>query len=226
MAKSFADDGAVGGGGPAQSSAPPPGAVAEAPPSASATPSTNAPQSGGIQAYSGAGSQPASLGGMMNTASPMAAAPGGIFFDDGGAVPGDDGSQGQPGQDPMTAILQRSMGSVDQVMQQLYKQYGLTGGPTQGIPADQVQDQQDNGAAGRWRQPVQGNQPQQYDQDQTNPSQEAANMPTVPAGQSETGIPPQRPGPGTLPPTSNPFGKRADAGGIDTDDDDDAQGST
>jgi hypothetical protein len=37
---------------------------------------------------------------------------------------------------------------------------------------------------------------------------DAANMPTAPAGQSETGIPPKQPGPGTLPPTSKPFGQR------------------
>lgn len=48
-------------------------------------------------------------------------------------------------------------------------------------------------------------------------------MPTVPGTQSESGIKPLQPAPGRLPPTSNPFGKRAEAepedtgGAIDTD---------
>lgn len=45
--------------------------------------------------------------------------------------------------------------------------------------------------------------------------QEAAAMPSVPGNQSESGIPRERPMPGPLPPTSTPFGKRADAGAID-----------
>ena len=46
---------------------------------------------------------------------------------------------------------------------------------------------------------------------------QAANMPTIPGSQSESGIPPLQPAPGRLPPTSNPFGKRADAGDSDGD---------
>lgn len=37
-------------------------------------------------------------------------------------------------------------------------------------------------------------------------------MPAKPGNQSESGVPPIQPMPGPLPPTSNPFGKRADAG--------------
>jgi len=44
-------------------------------------------------------------------------------------------------------------------------------------------------------------------EDQSGGGQQAANMPTVPASQSSTGQSPA-PGPGTLPPTSNPFGQR------------------
>lgn len=39
--------------------------------------------------------------------------------------------------------------------------------------------------------------------------QTADRMPTVPGSQSNSGQPPVRPQPGPLPPTSNPFGKRA-----------------
>lgn len=41
--------------------------------------------------------------------------------------------------------------------------------------------------------------------------QEAARMPMQPGNQSESGAPRQQPMPGPLPPTANPFGKRADA---------------
>lgn len=132
----------------------------------------------------------------------------GIFFDQGGGVPDADGDndgdqnpgqgqsqnpgQGQsqnPGQDPMSAILQGALGSVDQVLQFGYKQYGLGGSQSGG-----VQDQE------------------------AQPQQQAANMPTVPASQSNSGVKPMQPMPGPLPPTNNPFGKRADAGGIQDDD--------
>ncbi|OYV25241.1 MAG: hypothetical protein B7X08_06430, partial [Acidocella sp. 20-63-7] len=49
-------------------------------------------------------------------------------------------------------------------------------------------------------------------------------MPAVPGSQSESGVPPVQPMPGPLPPTANPFGKRADSdsdagGAIDTSED-------
>jgi hypothetical protein len=49
----------------------------------------------------------------------------------------------------------------------------------------------------------------------------AGAMPMIPGNQSESGRPPLQPAPGPLPPTSNPFGKRADAG-TDTDNDNDS----
>jgi hypothetical protein len=55
---------------------------------------------------------------------------------------------------------------------------------------------------------------------QPRPQQMAANMPMLPGSQSNSGIPPQQPMPGPLPPTSNPFGKRNAA--IDTDQDEEA----
>lgn len=69
--------------------------------------------------------------------------------------------------------------------------------------------------------------------DESGGIQMAANtrMPAQPPSQSESGVKPIQPMPGPLPPTSNPFGKRADAGndndqddqpqsgGIDTDED-------
>jgi hypothetical protein len=61
----------------------------------------------------------------------------------------------------------------------VYQQFGLGGQDQGGIPPD----------------PMEG-------------GPQSANMPTVPGGQSESGVPPQRPGPGTLPPTSKPFGQR------------------
>lgn len=103
---------------------------------------------------------------------------GGAYFDEGGPVDGDpDDPNSQAAQDPMTAVIQKSLGSVDQVLQGMYSQYGLGGGKSSsnGVPDDQ---------------------------------QDAANMPTVPASQSNSGVAPQQPAPGALPPTSNPFGTR------------------
>lgn len=214
MPKDFSADGAVGAGGPGMSTAPgmtpppsasapaaipPPtpsasGTIAYAPggngggasfipheiPSASSAPTSTKPsfQTGNAPGASSGGG----VSGAPGSAAPLAGQ-GGIFFDEGGSVPDDNGQSQQ--QDPMSSILQRSMGSVDTVLQQLYKSYGLSTG----------------------------------DQNQQGGVQEAANMPMQPAGQSETGVPPQRPAPGQLPPTNNPFGKRADAGGIPDDDD-------
>lgn len=55
--------------------------------------------------------------------------------------------------------------------------------------------------------------------------QTADRMPAVPGNQSESGVARPQPMPGPLPPTNNPFGKRAEAepdgdeGAIDTDED-------
>jgi hypothetical protein len=60
---------------------------------------------------------------------------------------------------------------------------------------------------------------------------QAANMPAIPGNQSESGVARPQPAPGPLPPTSNPFGKRADndsddgqgAGAIPDNDEDDTE---
>lgn len=201
MPNSFANDGAFGAGGPGMSTAPVPG---QNPASTTGTPSSSAAASQSATGTSppGASQVPAAwmangalngLGGVYsqnpatnappgsdaaNFNASLASAPANSslysasFFAAGGAVPDDNGASQQ--QDPASDTLQQALGSANQALQMVYKQFGLGG-----------------------------------DQSQAGGVQEAVNMPTVPAGQSETGIPPQRPAPGPLPPTSNPFGKRA-----------------
>jgi len=209
--KDFSVDGAVGAGGPGMSSAPGMASSSSVPPSASTTPP--APQVPAALDYAGAagggggglslpseqrtpsaGGAPAPSGGISEAPTQYPSfqtgnAPGssqgsnvpqgtnGIFFDQGGGVPDDAGSgdPSQQGADPMSSILQRSLGSVDQTLQQMYKQYGLGGDSQAG---GGVQD-------------------------------EAASMSTIPGNQSNSGIPPLQPGPGTLAPSSNPFGQRS-----------------
>lgn len=66
-------------------------------------------------------------------------------------------------------------------------------------------------------------------QDEGAGIQVAGRMPSVPGNPSDSGVQRPQPMPGPLPPTSNPFGKRADAGdtsqsqGASTDDDDSSQ---
>ena len=76
--------------------------------------------------------------------------------------------------------LAEALQTVDTVMQALYQAHG---------GSDDSQSDDSTGG------------PQQQ--------QQAANMPMVPGNQSESGIAPQQPAPGPLPPTSNPFGQRA-----------------
>src|SRR5579859_4314435 len=137
----------------------------------------------------------------------------GFSFADGGAVPDD--TDGSPEQDMMAKALE----SVDKTLQYTYQKYGLGGG-----------NQESGGAintAGMMP-TIPGNQsetPGPYVPQQPKPQQMAANMPTIPGSQSNSGVPPQQPMPGPLPPTSNPFGKRADndsddrSAAIDTDED-------
>jgi len=153
----------------------------------------------------------------------------GIFFDQGGGVPDPDDASGQSdpsqdpasqgsGQDPMSNVLQRALGSVDQVLQYGYQQFGLsTNAPADGSGGG-IQDQaaampavpgnpSDSGVPPL--QPTPGPLPPT-----SNPfgKRMASNMPAVPGTQSNSGIPPLQPTPGPLPPTSNPFGRRADSG--------------
>lgn len=131
----------------------------------------------------------------------------------GGAI--EDDTNGSPEQDQIT----KALASVDQVLAYGRKLHGL-GGDNEGgaidtaaampmIPGNQSE------TPGPYR-PGGGGQKM------------AANMPMVPGSQSNSGIPPQRPAPGPLPPTSNPFGKRADAGSTsdqDNDNDSDQPGA-
>lgn len=170
----------------------------------------------------------------------------GFSFADGGAIPDDSGgddSDGSPEQDLMAQALE----SVDKTLQYTYQKYGGSGQQVAGamptIPGSQSetgggtygpggtppkpqelagamptipgsQSETGGGTYGPGGTPP-APQPQQ-------PQQMASNMPTIPGSQSNSGIPPAQPMPGPLPPTSNPFGKRADddsddnSGAIDT----------
>jgi hypothetical protein len=103
------------------------------------------------------------------------------------------GSVPDDGSDQSTNLVQQALQAVDQGMAYGQKKYGLDQGEQQGGV-----------------------------QEAASPGPQAANMPTVPASQSNSGLRPQQPMPGPLPPTSNPFGQRADAGGVDTDDQENA----
>lgn len=88
--------------------------------------------------------------------------------------------------------MSSALNTVDQVLQFGYSKYGLGG-------------QQDQGGG------IQ----------EANAGYSNGRMPAVPGSQSNSGVPPLQPAPGPLPPTSNPFGKRADdsSGGVPDDDD-------
>ena len=121
-------------------------------------------------------------------------------FADGGAIPDDETGEGSPEQDRISKALE----SVDQVLAFGRQLHGLGGGDNEGAI-------QTAGAMPT----IPGNQsntPGPYKPQQPQPQQVAANMPSVPGSQSNSGAKPVQPMPGPLPPTSNPFGKRADAG--------------
>lgn len=229
--KNFADDGAAGasssggtdsgaiGGvtmndpGPAASPSPP------ALPTTSATgdmPGQNGKMVGVNTALGGfsniTGDQMATL--QSGGGQPLSSIYPGFSFAAGGAIPDDQGGDGSPQQDQMSQALE----SVDKTMQYIYQKYGLTGG------GDQEGNQQQAAAMPT----IPGNQsetPGPYVPQQPKPQQMAANsyqnnqMPAIPGTQSNSGVPPLQPQPGPLPPTNNPFGKRADdsSGAIDTD---------
>lgn len=87
--------------------------------------------------------------------------------------------------------MSSALNTVDQVLQFGYSKYGLGG-------------QQDQGGG------IQ----------EANASYSNGRMPAVPGSQSNSGVPPLQPQPGPLPPTSNPFGKRAEGAGPADDDND------
>lgn len=149
-----------------------------------------------------------------------------MSFAQGGAVPTDDGdgdgedTNGSPGQD----AISKALDSVDAVLAYGRKLHGLGGGQAEdggAIPGAQagamptIPGNQSN-TPGPYT-PSQPPQPQQMAAGYGN-----GRMPAIPGNQSNSGAPPIQPQPGPLPPTSNPFGKRADAGD-DGDGDDDSQ---
>lgn len=161
-------------------------------------------------------------------------------FSEGGAVgeggesPDDDGAMPQS-MDGLQQSINQALATVDNTLSYGRKLHGLPSGDEGGgmqtagampmIPGNQSE------TPGPYKpQPkvagamptIPGNQsetPGPYKPGQPRPQKTAGlyPMPTKPAGQSETGIPPAAPGPGTLPPTNNPFGKRADSSDGDDD---------
>lgn len=223
MPNSFANDGAGGAGDNLGANSGQPGFGSQ--PGSFGTPSSSfggTPPTTGSGAITAAQAQSEFGGGILNNGalnglggvnqSPTYAPPGsqaanymasnypGVAFADGGAVDTDIGSgdtDGSPGQDAISKALE----SVDQVLAYGRKQYGLGG--------------DDNGSDGAIPGAAQQQPPQQMAAGYGN-----GRMPAVPGSQSNSGVPPMQPQPGPLPPTSNPFGKRADAG-QDADGDDD-----
>ena len=131
----------------------------------------------------------------------------GMSFSDGGAI---DDTDGSPAQDRIS----KALGTVDSVLAFGRKLHGLGG--------NEEDDGTIPGAQAGAMPMIPGNQsetPGPYRPGQGGQTM-AANMPSVPGSQSNSGQRPPQPMPGPLPPTSNPFGKRADAGDGDGDDDD------
>lgn len=138
----------------------------------------------------------------------------GLMFEGGGTVPdqddagaGADPSSGDPTSgtgDPISLALT----TVDNALAYGRKLNGL---PSSGGDSQQA-------AAMPTIPGNQSNTPGPYQPGQPRPQQQAANMPMQPSSQSESGVKPIQPMPGRLPPTSNPFGKRADNDQGDGDD--------
>lgn len=144
------------------------------------------------------------LGGYLNSgAAPQGVNPA-FSFADGGAIDDGSGSSGDQLGNSIQASINQALGTVDSVLQFGRKLHGLGGGDDSdsdgAIPGQQASMGYQNGR-----------------------------MPAVPGNASDSGVKPIQPMPGPLPPASNPFGKRADAGdtsgAIDTGDDESDQGS-
>lgn len=121
-----------------------------------------------------------------------------IGFAEGGAIDEDPNGTDQMNSGMGNQLQQQinaALGVVDNVLSYGRKLHGLGGG--------------DDGAISEKPQQMAGR----------------TDMPVRPGGQSETGIPPERPAPGRLPPTSNPFGKRADASTEQSEGDDQSTGA-
>lgn len=196
MPKSFSEDGALGAQDAGIAGAPPP------PP----TPAPAAPATGSLKA------------------NPMVSYSGGSGLE----LPRADGSS-VPGQATLSARPGVSFGGGDSSFSGGASPVGLAfedggaveGDDTNGSPQqDAISKALDTVdqvlAFGRKAHGLGGN-------EESGGIQMAANtrMPGQPPSQSESGVKPIQPMPGPLPPTSNPFGKRADAGGDGDGDQDD-----
>lgn len=132
------------------------------------------------------------------------------MYSEGGAIDenmGDD-SNGSPGQND---AISRALQSVTEVLNFGRQRYGLSGGG----------DNEGNTNTAAAMPMIPGNQsntPGPYKPADKPAGQKQAAMPAIPGNPSESGIQRPQPMPGPLPPTSNPFGKRADAGSDNADD--------
>jgi hypothetical protein len=113
-----------------------------------------------------------------------------LMFDGGGSVPDQDDMSDQTNSG-LGDRISLALATVDSALAYGRKLNGLGGdsGMDEGEDSSQAP-------------------PQQMAQDSYGNNR----MPAVPGSQSNSGVPPIQPMPGPLPPTSNPFGKRADAG--------------
>lgn len=200
MAKPFADDGAAGASGIPDADAAPGG------PSNTSTPSVNGGNSATQMSSFGASpingdpmGESAPSGSITGPQSTASASPGPAISYSSSSAPAGFGTffeqgGGVPDDDGSGGgdPMSSALNTVDQVLQFGYSKYGLGG------------------------QQPQGGGVQEADAGYTN-----GRMPAVPGSQSNSGVPPLQPQPGPLPPTSNPFGKRADdsSGGVQDDDD-------
>lgn len=143
-------------------------------------------------------------GGAPSSGATSLASPVGLAFAGGGAI---EDTNGSPEQDAVSKALD----SVDAVLAYGRKLHGLGGG-NQEAGGIQTADVDNSLNSRRWQNaPPMSNTIGQPIR-QPAPTKTAANMPAQPPSQSESGVKPIQPMPGPLPPTSNPFGKRADAG--------------
>ena len=123
-----------------------------------------------------------------------------VGFAEGGAIPTEEDDMSMGPANGLMSMLAKATGSVKEVLAYGRRKHGL-------LPGEQPGGDDEGAIPGV----------------QANAGYQNGRMPMVPGTQSESGVPPVRPAPGPLPPTSNPFGKRAEAepeettGAIDTD---------
>lgn len=207
MPKDFSEDGAAGASGPPQGTA---GTFGNYSLAGSGQKMTDLQA---LQAFGPGALAPGAYSTDPSSSSMnMFANSGSVMFEDGGVVPDADdaGAGANPnGGDPTSGTgdpITLALTTVDNALAYGRKLNGLPDGGQQDAAAMPM---------------IPGNQsqtPGPYKPGQPRPQQMAANMPMQPASQSESGVKPIQPMPGRLPPTSNPFGKRADNDQGDGDD--------